>query len=405
MLHSGLLKDKNLLLVVSGGIAAYKSVYLLRTLVRLGAHVQVVGTANSLNFIGKSTWEALSGKMPLFDTFESKDSSKITHITLAQDVDAVIVAPATANIIAKTACGIADDLASSILAAVSVPVIVAPAMNCEMYENPANLRNIEFLKENRKFVFVEPESGELACGTSGKGRMAEPETIVFVLEKQLCQLKQPGVKWLITGGATHEYMDPVRFITNGSSGKTGFALAESAFVTDGDVTLVSINAVPQFNPGYELVKSVTAAETARIVEERVKDADIFIMSAAVADYSPKKNPQKIKKGDDSLSVELFRTADILAESSNWTKPDAVRIGFAAETENLEENARKKLEKKKLDFIVANKVSDDFDPFGSDDNSVKFVFADHAEEMKNISKIELAETIVEYALKIYTEKHG
>ena len=397
--------NKNLLLIVSGGIAAYKSVYLLRSLTKLGASVQVVGTANSLNFVGKSTWEALSGKTPLFDSFETFDSSKITHITLAQDVDAVIVAPATANIIAKAACGIADDLASTILSAATAPVLFAPAMNTAMFENPANLENIERLKKRANVYFADPESGCLACGTSGKGRMAEPEEIIFKLEEIFYPVKKSGVKWLVTGGATREYLDPVRFVTNGSSGKTGFAVSEAALKSGGEVTFIGVNAEPKFNPGYSLIKTVTAVETAEIVEENVKDADIFVMSAAIADYSPKKSAQKIKKGENSVTAEFFRTKDILAESVNWTKPGAVRIGFAAETEDLEENARKKLEKKQLDFVVANQVSTEFNPFGADTNTVKIVFADHVEEFKNIEKAQLADIIVKNALELYEVKRN
>ena len=395
--------NKNLVLVVSGGIAAYKSVYLLRELTKLGATVQVVGTANSLNFIGKSTWEALSGKTPLFDSFETFDSSKITHITLAQDVDAVIVAPATANIIAKAACGIADDLASTILSAATAPVLFAPAMNTAMFENPANLENIERLKKRANVYFADPESGCLACGTSGKGRMAEPEEIIFKLEEIFYPVKHSGVKWLVTGGATREYLDPVRFVTNGSSGKTGFAVSEAALKSGGDVTFIGVNAEPKFNPGYSLIKTVTAAETAEVVEENVKDVDIFVMSAAIADYSPEKSAQKIKKGENSVTAEFFRTKDILAESVNWTKPGAVRIGFAAETEDLEENARKKLVKKNLDFVVANQVTTEFNPFGADTNTVKIVFADRVEELKNIEKSQLADIIVKNALNLYGVK--
>lgn len=397
--------NRNLLLIVSGGIAAYKSVYLLRELTKLGATVQVVGTANSLNFVGKSTWEALSGKTPLFDSFETFDSSKITHITLAQDVDAVIVAPATANLIAKAACGIADDLASTILSAATAPVLFAPAMNTAMFENPANLENIERLKKRGNIYFADPESGRLACGTSGKGRMAEPEEIIFKLEEIFYPVKHSGVKWLVTGGATREYLDPVRFVTNGSSGKTGFAISEAALKSGGEVTFIGVNAQPKFNPGYSLIKTVTAAETAETVEKNVKEADIFVMSAAIADYSPKKSAQKIKKGEGSVTAEFFRTKDILAESFNWTKPGAVRIGFAAETEDLEENARKKLVKKNLDFVVANQVTSEFNPFGADTNTVKIVFADRVEEFKNIEKSQLADIIVKNALNLYEVKRN
>ena len=401
----GILKNKNVLMIVSGGIAAYKSVFLLRELTGCGASVQVVGTENSLNFIGKATWESLSGRQPLFGTFEAPDSSKITHITLAQDVDLIIVAPATANIIAKAACGIADDLATSILAAATAPVLIAPAMNSAMYLNPANQNNIGALKSRALFHVMDPASGVLACGVTGPGRMAEPREIMAEAVKILTPKPARGTSWFVTGGATREYIDPVRFITNGSSGKTAFEIADAALAAGGEVTLLGVNAVPGFNPGYALLKSSTAAETAEIVKENVKNADIFIMSAAIADYSPVKAPHKIKKGEASIELTLDKTLDILAASADWTKPGAVRIGFAAETDDLRENALAKLKRKKLDLIVANKVSDDFSPFGSDSNSVLFITENSTEEFDNITKCKLAQLLVEKAVAIYRVKHG
>lgn len=400
-----ILKDKNILMIVSGGIAAYKSVLLLRELTSRGASVQIVGTENSLNFVGKATWEALSGRQPLFGTFETPDSSKITHITLAQDVDLIIAAPATANIIAKTACGIADDLATSILAAATAPVLIAPAMNSAMYQNPANLKNIGTLRERPGFSVMAPVSGALACGTAGIGRMAEPHEIAAEAVRLLTPKPANGIKWLVTGGATREYIDPVRFITNGSSGKTAFEIADAAYSAGGDVTLLGVNATPGFNPGYTFLKSSTAAESAEIIREQVKNADIFIMSAAIADYSPVKAPGKIKKGEASVSLTLHKTLDILAASAEWTKPDTVRIGFAAETDDLEKNALDKLKRKKLDLIVANRVSDDFSPFGSDSNSVLFITENSTEEFDNITKCKLAQLLVERAVDIYRVKHG
>ena len=230
MVNNTIIKQKKIVLGVTGGIAAYKSVYLLRLLKKLGAEVQIVGTRNSLEFVGKSTWEALSGKMPLFDSFECDDSSKITHITKAQDVDAIVVAPATMNIIGKAAGGICDDLLSTILAAATVPIIFCPGMNSAMFDNPANLRNIEFLKSRKNVYFTDVGEGSLACNDFGKGRMAEPDSIVSFLKYVLTPKYEKKVKWLITAGNTKEYIDPVRFLSNSSSGKMGLAIAKKAYL-------------------------------------------------------------------------------------------------------------------------------------------------------------------------------
>jgi phosphopantothenoylcysteine decarboxylase / phosphopantothenate---cysteine ligase len=359
---SNILKGKKIVLGVTGGIAAYKSVYLLRLLVQRGASVQVVGTMNSLNFIGRATWESLSGRMPLFDTFENSDSSKISHIILAQEVDAIIIAPATGNILGKAANGIADDLLSTILMAATVPVVFAPGMNTAMYENPATVNNIVTLGKRNNVFFVEPGRGPLACGTSGKGRMAEPENIISKLEDILSPCGHSGIKWLVTGGATREFIDPVRFITNGSSGRTGVAIAEAALKSGGDVTFIGVNVEIPVSRGIKKIATVTSAETHKEVIDLVKEADIFVMSAAVADYKPEKSISKIKKNEGGLVIELSRTEDILVSTADMMKPGSVRIGFAAETENLEENAVLKLRKKKLDMVVANLVSEKFDPF-------------------------------------------
>lgn len=397
------LSGKNIVLGVTGAIAAYKSVYLLRLLVKAGASVQIIGTQNSLNFIGRATWESLSGKVPLFDTFETKDPSHIGHIMLAQDVDAVVVAPATANIIAKTAHGIADDLLSTVLCAATVPVLFAPGMNTAMYENPANSRNIETLSGRNGFHFIEPGTGELACGTSGKGRMAEPEEILKKLTDILIPVPS-GIRWLVTGGATREYLDPVRFITNGASGKTGLRIAKEAFKRGGDVTFVGINVEKPEHCAFRFIKTVTAAETAEKVKELVKDADILIMSAAVADFSPEKSGSKIKKGNGPLTLQLNRTEDILKSTMPLMKKSSVRIGFAAETDDLVENSTKKLREKDLDMIVANLVSKEHDPFGSDMNTVMIIERSGTSELENMDKKELAEIIADKAVKIYMEKN-
>jgi len=397
--------NRNILLLVSGGIAAYKSVYLLRMLVKAGASVQVAGTLNSLNFIGRSTWEALSGKHPLFDTFETRDPEHIGHITLAQDVDLIVVAPATANIIAKAATGIADDFPSTILAASSVPVLFAPGMNSAMYLNEANTNNIKVLSKRKNMFFIEPETGELACGTSGPGRMAEPEDIFRKIEQLLSPAVKNGLKWLVTGGATREYIDPVRYITNGSSGKTGLFISDAAFKSGGDVTFIGVNVNAENEYSFKSIRTASAADTMEEVEKHVENTDIFVMSAAIADYTVLKSNSKIKKTGDGLTLELKRTEDILLKTRNMMKKGAVRVGFAAETEDLEKNSLLKMEKKGLDMIVANIVSDSSNPFGSENNSVVIHTSEGFEEHVNISKKLLGKIVVEKALKIYEKKNG
>jgi len=388
---------------VTGGIAAYKSVYLLRLLVKNGAEVQVIGTENSKHFIGTATWESLSGKSPIYDTFETKDPSKIGHIVHAQDIDAVIVAPATANIIGKMANGIADDMLSTVLMAATVPIFIAPGMNTEMYNNLSYRRNEEYLLQRDAIYFIEPGSGELACRTSGKGRMAEPEEIFSFVRDILCPAQNRGVKWLITGGATREYIDPVRFITNGSSGRTGLAIADAAYKSGGDVTFIGVNVEKPENIRYNYIHTVTAQETFEKVSDLISEADIFIMSAAIADYSPEKSSSKIKKGDGDINILLHRTKDILKSTIVLMKKESVRIGFAAETENINENAQKKLIEKELDLIVANEISELHNPFGSKTNSVTFMTPNKAENMDECDKYLIGREIVKRSLEIWKAK--
>jgi phosphopantothenoylcysteine decarboxylase / phosphopantothenate---cysteine ligase len=398
------LEGYKIVLGVTGGIAAYKAVYLLRLLVKKGAHVQVVGTENSKHFIGHSTWESLSGRSPIYDTFTAKDPTKIEHIFLAQEVDAIIVAPATANIIGKMANGIADDMLSTILMAATAPVFIAPGMNSEMYNNPAYRRNEKLLASREKVYFIDPSSGELACGTSGKGRMSEPQEIAdFVVSHFSCNEKN-GIRWLVSGGGTKEYIDPVRYITNGSSGKTGLAIVHEAERSGGNVTFVGINVPQPENFRQRFIPTVTAKESAEVILKEVPDADIFVMSAAVADYSPLKSMKKIKKGDGDISIKLHRTTDILKSTVNLMKKGAVRVGFAAETENLIENARKKIEDKSLDMIVANIVDKTNDPFGARTNSVTIITSKETKELPSCDKSVIARNIVEMAIDLWRNKN-
>ena len=399
-----LLKGKNILLGVTGGIAAYKAVSLLRFFTKAGADVQVVGTANSLNFIGASTWRALSGKEPLFETFQCADSSKISHISLAQDIDVIVVAPATSNIIAKCANGVCDDLLSTILNARTVPVVFAPGMNTAMYENSATQRNLEFLKGLTDVHFADPGEGELACNTSGKGRMAEPEDIFNLTAKIFDVSDKKGLKWLVSGGATREYIDPIRYITNGSSGKTGHFIAGEAAEKGGDVTFVAANVNISADHRYRKIDVVTAGQMYEEIVKRVPESDILVMSAAVADFTPDKEPKKIKKSDSSLEIKLNRTEDILKSTIDLSGEKMVRIGFAAETDDLEENALRKMKEKKLDMVVANLVSGSSDPFGSDVNSVKIISSEGMETFNNLDKRELSRLIVERAIGLYKVKN-
>ena len=400
-----ILKNKKIILAVTGGIAAYKSVYLLRLLKKCGAEVQVIGTENSKQLIGRSTWESLSGKHPLFDTWDVSDSSQITHIMLAQQVDLIVVAPATANIIAKASNGIADDLLSTVLLAATVPVIFAPGMNTAMFENSATKENIARLKKRENISFVECGEGELACNDVGQGRMAEPDEILHNIETILLSENPPKYRWLISTGNTREYIDPIRFLTNGASGKTGMSIARAASQIGEKVLLVAGNVDTPDHTHYEVKKIVSAEDMEKVVSQNIKNTDILIMASAVADYTCSKSPEKLKKKDDKLIVKFDRTEDILLKTKEMMDARKVRIGFAAETENIIENGRKKLISKGLDMVIANLVSSDFDPFGSDKNRVVLITQDNVRELDMISKDELADIIVARTLEIADKKRG
>lgn len=374
------IKDKNIVIGISGGIAAYKSAELLRLIQKQDANVRVVMTHNAGYFVGPLTFEALSGKPVYTNTFEKGGNTEIRHIQWAEETDAVIVAPATANIIGKIANGIADDALSTFLLAVTCPVLICPSMNTNMYEKISVQRNIEILKKDGYFI-VEPASGELACGTSGQGRLPEPEEILDRLIYCLSPKDFKGKKILVTAGPTREHIDPVRYISNPSSGKMGYAIARAAEQRGADVTLVSgpVNLEPPVN--ITMVNTVSAKDMAKAVFDNMENCDIIIKTAAVSDYRPKEAAkQKIKKGMDEISLVLQKNEDILFELGK-NKKNRVLIGFAAETENLEKNAKDKLARKNLDIIVGNLVgerSDEEDDekspvFGMDTNKVVFFF--------------------------------
>jgi len=391
------IKNKNIVLGVCGGIAAYKSVELLRLLKKQGANVRVIMTENAGAFVGPTTFEALSGETVCISLFEKTSDASIRHIDWAEEADAVVIAPATANIIGKLANGIADDALSTFMLAVTCPVAVCPSMNTHMYENRAVKRNLETLRNDGYFV-IEPGAGELACGITGPGRLPEPEDIVDRLLKMLTIKDMNDKKVLVTAGPTLEAIDPVRFISNPSSGKMGYAIARAAEQRGGDVILITgpTNLPDPMN--VTVVRIKTAQEMAQSVFEHMEDRHIIIKAAAVSDYSPKKQvEQKIKKDKGEMVIDLKKTRDILNELGK-IKKDRILVGFAAETQDLEKNAEKKMTEKNLDIIVGNIVGDSSSGFGVDTNKVTLFYKDGTKEsMPEMTKDEVAHILLDRVL--------
>jgi phosphopantothenoylcysteine decarboxylase/phosphopantothenate--cysteine ligase len=372
------IQKKNIILGVSGGIAAYKSVELLRLLVKQGASVRVMMTKNAQWFVGPLTFEALSGQPVCTDLFEKNDDASIRHIQWAEAADTVVIAPATANIIGKLSGGIADDALSTFMLAVTCPVIVCPSMNTHMFESRAVQRNLETLRADGHFI-IDPESGTLACGTTGPGRLPEPEDIVDRIAYYLSTKDLKDKKILVTSGPTRESVDPVRFISNPSSGKMGFAVARAAEYRGGEVTLITgPTHLPDPN-NVKIIRIQTAREMAQAVFDNMEHSDIIIKAAAVSDYRPKDPAtQKIKKEKGELVLYLERTQDILKEIG-MRKKDQILVGFAAETENLEQHAETKRVEKNLDIIVGNIVGEPSSGFGADTNKVTLFYKDGTQE--------------------------
>ena len=372
------LKGKNIVLGISGGIAAYKSAELLRLLTKQGATVRVVMTRNAQQFVGWMTFAALSGLPVTTDLFARGDDASIKHIDYAQDADAAVIAPATANTIGKLAQGIADDALTTFMLAVTAPKIICPSMNTPMYESPAVQRNLDLLRGDGCLV-VEPGAGELACGTVGPGRLPEPEQIVAAVQHHLAPKDLSGKRVLVSAGPTREVIDPVRFISNPSSGKMGFAVARAARLRGARVTLVTGPSSLPPPPGVQTIPVTTAEQMAGEIIERARDCDIIIKTAAVADYRPKRaEAHKIKKSSAPITLELERTIDILNELGRL-KTNQILVGFAAETRDLEDNAAQKLKKKNLDMIVANLIGAPKTGFGGDTNQVTLFYRDGARE--------------------------
>jgi phosphopantothenoylcysteine decarboxylase / phosphopantothenate---cysteine ligase len=399
-----LIENKNILLGVCGGIAAYKSVELLRLLKRHGANVKVFMTKNSEAFVGRLTFEALSGQPICSSLFEKAGSRRehIGHIDWAEKADALVIAPATANIISKIANGIADDALSTLVLAVTSPVIICPSMNTNMFRNRAFQRNLDRLRQDGLFV-IEPESGELACGTSGLGRLPEPEYILDRLLFRLSPKDLEGKNILVTAGPTQEYIDPVRFLSNPSSGKMGYAIARAAEKKGGRVVLVTGPTSLSDPLNVTVIRVGSAEDMAIAVFEHMEHADIIIKAAAVSDYRPVDSfQQKIKKEKDEIVLSLQRNQDIL-EKLGRRKENRLLVGFAAETENLEKNSVDKLVRKNLDIIVGNLVGRPSSGFGSDTNKVTFFCKDGTtESFPEMEKDEVADILLDRIVTISSQ---
>ncbi len=389
-----MLKGKTIILGVSGGIAVYKAVELLRLLIKAGAKVQVVMTRAACEFVTPLTFQTLSGQPVHTELFNLYQEQEIGHISLADRADLFILAPATANLIGRIAQGLADDLLTTTVMATKAPVLIVPAMNTNMYENPLYQRNEQQLREVG-YHLLEPVFGELACGWTGQGKMPDPQDIVDAAEDVLTSKNLAGCRILVSAGPTREEIDPVRYLTNHSSGRMGFAIAAAARRRGAMVTLVTgpVQLAPP--AGIEVVSVVSARQMQEVMLDRFAHADVVIKAAAVADYRPlTRQQQKVKKKSMDLSLKLEKTPDILAELGH-RKARQILIGFAAETENLLENATQKLVSKNLDMIVANDVSAPGAGFDVDTNIVRFVYRDgEVENLELMSKAEVANQLLD-----------
>lgn len=392
---------KNLLIGVSGGIAAYKVCEVASYFTKKGVNVNVVMTEHAAQFVGPLTFEALTKNPCLTSLFDGKSADPVAHVNLGRTADAVLIAPATANVIAKLANGIADDMLTSTVLAASCKKLIAPAMFTGMLENVATQRNLKQLREDG-FSIIEPAEGRLACGAVGSGRLAEPADLISAVEEALFGSDRlAGKRVLVTAGPTQESLDPVRYLTNRSSGKMGYAVAKMAKAMGAEVTLVTGKTALRAPYGVETVAVTSAEEMAEAVLSHQKEADLIVMAAAVADYTPRTvADQKIKKSDDDLSLSLCRTKDILATLGESKRPGQVIVGFSMETENLLENSRKKLTKKNADMIVANSIADESTGFAVDTNAAVLITKDGETESGLLTKEELAALLLEKAAELF-----
>ncbi len=397
-----MLKGKTVLLGVTGGIAAYKAAALASSLVKLHAHVEVVMTENATKFITPLTFEQLTGRRAMVDTFDRNFSHQVEHISLAQRTDLLIVAPATANVCAKLAHGLADDMLTTTVLACKCPKLIAPAMNTNMYENPVTQDNLDILRRYGWQV-IEPASGRLACGAVGAGKLPEPEELLQHIIKNLAYHQDlAGKRVLVTAGPTRESLDPVRFISNRSTGKMGYAIAWAAMLRGAEVTLVTGPTSLPKPPFMDVISVESAEEMFQAVAASADKADLVFMSAAVADYTPESYcDNKIKKTDGDVAIPLKRTQDILKYLGQHRRQGQILCGFSMETENMLENSRKKLESKGVDMICANNLKTEGAGFGVDTNVITLITRDQLVELPLQSKDDAAHAILDFSVSLFS----
>lgn len=399
-----MLKGKHVVLAVTGGIAAYKMATMASLLVKQHADVQVLMTQNATNFINPITFETLTGHKCLVDTFDRNFEFNVEHVSVAKQADIALVAPATANVIGKLANGLADDMLTTTLLACKCKKLVAPAMNTQMYENPIVQDNLKKL-EHYGMELIQPVSGHLACGDSGMGKMVEPEVMLqYILRDLALEKDMQGLKVLVTAGPTQEAIDPVRYITNHSTGTMGYQLARNCMLRGAEVTLVTGRTALTPPPFVKVVPVVSAQEMYEAVASRAAEQDIIIKAAAVADYRPATvASEKIKKAEGGFAIPLERTQDILRSLGEAKPAGQFLCGFAMETQNLEENARKKLETKNLDLVVGNNVKVAGSGFGAGTNVITFITKEGAEPQPQMDKAQVAGCIVDKILAMRAAK--
>ena len=392
------MKGKTIVLGVTGSIAAYKIAGLASSLIKEGCEVHVM-TRNATNFINPITFETLTSNKCLVDTFDRNFEFHVTHVSLAKKADVILVAPATANIIGKMACGIADDMLSTMVLAAQCPIIVSPAMNTNMYRNSIVQENLQKLAAHGMEI-IPPQVGRLACADVGEGKMPDEAVLMAYIRKAVAYEKDlKGLKVLVTAGPTQEPLDPVRFISNHSTGKMGFAIARAAMERGAEVTLVCGPTAVEPPLLVNVVKVRTAEEMLEAVKTHFPESDMLIKSAAVADYTPAEyHTEKVKKKDGELALPLKRTADILREVASMKQAGQLVCGFSMETENLVENSRKKLIEKHLDLIVANNLKVEGAGFGVDTNIVTLISQQETEQLPILTKDEVAHRILDNLLK-------
>lgn len=393
-----MLKGKTVVLGVTGSIAAYKIANLASMLVKAHCDVHVIMTKNATNFINPITFETLTNHKCLIDTFDRNFEFQVEHVSLAQKADLMMIAPASANVIGKVAHGIADDMLTTTIMACSGKVIFSPAMNVHMYENPILQDNLQILKKYG-YEIVEPAVGYLACGDTGAGKMPEPETLYqYILRELACEKDMKGLHVMVTAGPTQESIDPVRYITNHSSGKMGYAIAKRAMLRGAAVTLISGPVALPPVPFVKMISVTTAKEMFEAVRDHLAEQDILVKAAAVADYRPSEvSEEKMKKSDTDLQIDLERTQDILGYVAEHRRDNQFICGFSMETQNMLENSRKKLKKKKLDMIVANNLKDTGAGFATDTNVITMITEQEEKALPLMSKEEVAQELLSYIL--------